>query len=534
MFIDLNQYDGPPEVVADVAIVGGGAAGLSLCRQLVAAGKSVVLLESGGTDFEEATQALYAGADLGMPYYALEDSRLRFLGGTTNIWGGRCVPLQAIDFEQRAWVPHSGWPISLADLEVHYRQAHADLELGEFEYGEALWSRLDGQAPGFDPQVFNTLFWRFDEQRERFANALPPADSSGCRIFLHANVTALNANSDASAVTGLRAKSLGGRGIVVAAASYVLATGAVENARLLLASNDVEQAGLGNRFDQVGRYFMEHPHARLATIEASDSAAAFRLWSAFRKRFAKVPVAPVLLPSPELQEREGILNTAITFKLQRSEARGTPLNRQLYLSLKHSLNPTRSGRTLWHGYRRGKAALQRTVRNPFERARVALGLTGLHVMVRAEQAPNPASRVLLSEQRDALNVPRADLHWQLNAQDTDTLRSLARALGEECARLGLGRLNSARWLEETSAGEASAWPIDPSIGNHPIGGYHHMGTTRMSADPRQGVVDADCRVHGYDNLFIAGSSVFPTGGWANPTLTLLALGHRLGKHLLAR
>ncbi len=538
--IDLNTWDGPVEVQADIAIIGGGAAGISLARQMADAGREVILLEAGGVDFEEATQTLYAGADLGMEYYPLGDARLRFLGGTTNIWGGRCVPLQPIDFERRDWVPHSGWPIEFSELEEHYRKAHADLELGAYDYSDELWSGFNQGAPEFDEDLFTTMFWRFDERRERFAAPLPASLATGdnVQVFVHANVTHLAASLDADAVTEVRAESLTGKQLKVRAKRYVLAGGAIENARLLLAADDIENQGIGNRHDQVGRYFMEHPHARLATVAATDASAAFAVWSAFRKRFAgevagaDVPLAPVLLPSSALQRREEILNTALTFKMQRNASKGTPLNRQLYLSLKHSLNPTKTGRTLWQTYRASKAALQRTLREPFERARASLGMTGLHVMVRAEQAPNPASRVLLGEERDSLGMRRANLNWQLNGQDTRTLQVLAQSLNTEFERLGIGAVDRAPWLEAVAQDAVTPWPVDASIGNHPIGGYHHMGTTRMSSDPTTGVVDADCRVHNYTNLFVAGSSVFPTGGWANPTLTILALTHRLGLHLL--
>jgi len=160
-----------------------------------------------------------------------------------------------------------------------------------------------------------------------------------------------------------------------------------------------------------------------------------------------------------------------------------------------------------------------------------MGLTQLHIMVRAEQAPNPASRVVLGEKRDALGVRQADLDWQLSGQDTHTLQVLNKVLDKEFRRLGVGEVQPSSWLNALAPGEITQWPVDPSVGNHPIGGYHHMGTTRMSADPRYGVVDADCRVHGYTNLYVAGSSVFPTGGWANPTLTIIALARRLGRHL---
>ena len=151
-------------------------------------------------------------------------------------------------------------------------------------------------------------------------------------------------------------------------------------------------------------------------------------------------------------------------------------------------------------------------------------------MARAEQAPNPASRVQLSKRLDALNKPLADLNWHLGELDKHTLIGLTDVLGQELQRLGVGKLSASSWLDNASL----EWPVDESIGNHPIGGYHHMGTTRMSLDPAHGVVDADCRVHGYENLFVAGSSVFTTGGWANPTLTILALTDRLADHLLSR
>ena len=167
---------------------------------------------------------------------------------------------------------------------------------------------------------------------------------------------------------------------------------------------------------------------------------------------------------------------------------------------------------------------------PLERARSRLGLRRAYVMIRGEQAPNPASRVRLSSRRDALDMPRADLDWQLVAQDKQTVHTLMGMLDSELRRLGLGSAQPSQWLAEPGA----LWPMDATVGNHPIGGYHHMGTTRMSADPRHGVVDGDCRVHGYENLFVAGSSVFATGGWANPTLTILALSRRLGDHLNSR
>jgi choline dehydrogenase-like flavoprotein len=197
------------------------------------------------------------------------------------------------------------------------------------------------------------------------------------------------------------------------------------------------------------------------------------------------------------------------------------------MNLKHGLSPKKSHRILWHAWRGWLNWLQRHISMQLLRSVVKVNRMGLYVMARAEQAPNPDSRVCLSTEKDALGCPRADLDWQLSALDKETMLQFGKTLQREFDRLGLGKVTTSEWLED---GQPN-WPVDPTVGNHPIGGYHHMGTTRMSTSPRDGVVDANCTVHGYDNLHIAGSSVFTTGGWANPTLTLLALTHRLGDHL---
>jgi len=528
MLTDLLEADREMNLATEVCVVGAGAAGVAVTRGLKNAGREVCLLEAGGMDYENETQSLSEGRNIGAEYYDLDHARLRFVGGTTNIWGGRCVPLDPIDFERRDWVPYSGWPISRGDLESWYRLAHDSLELGDFEYGPGLWRKIGVKPIDFDPAEITTAFWRFDAMKERFnrdqIGDLLAADH--VRIFLHANLVGVGCDEHASHVTEVEARSLRGHVLKVRARHYVLACGAIENARLLLLSNETIGAGIGNEYDQVGRYFMEHPHGRIAHVETRDPAA---FWALYRKRYGRgsPPVAPALVASEALQRRTGMLNSAASFKPQRDPSLGLPLGKKVYMNLKHSLNPSRSGRMLWHGYRGTTDFLQAHVSMPLLRFAVKAARLQLYVIARGEQAPNPDSRVVLSEERDALGCRRADLNWQLSALDKHSVRELARSLSREFHRLGLGKVTLMEWLED----ESCAWPVDPTIGNHPIGGYHHMGTTRMSASASRGVVDADCTVHGMTNLHIAGSSVFTTGGWANPTLTLLALAHRLANHI---
>ena len=528
MLVDLLNAGREMTVQADVCVVGAGAAGMAMARGLGISGHDVCLLEAGGMDYEPETQALFEGRNIGLPYYDLDHARLRFFGGTTNIWGRRCVPLDAIDFERRDWVPHSGWPISRADLDPWYRLAHDSLQLGEFDYSTALWQKLGLNPIDFDPTEISTTFWRFDTLRERFSRGQSEdlVASSRVRIFLHANLVAMHTDEHARQITSFEARSLQGHRLIVRARHYVLACGGIENARLLLLSDAVVPGGIGNAHDQVGRYFMEHPHGRIAHVETRDPGG---FWALYRKRYFRSapPVAPALVASEALQRRVGILHSAATFKPQRDPGKGLAVTKKVYMSLKHSLNPTRSGRRLWHGYQGMTDWLQGHVSMPLLRLGVKAARLQLYIVARAEQAPNPDSRVTLSEQRDALGCKRTDLNWQLTALDKHSVLELALSLGREFSRLGLGKVSPMEWLRDGT----KAWPVDPTVGNHPIGGYHHMGTTRMSSTPATGVVDSNCTVHGMDNLHIAGSSVFTTGGWANPTLTLLALARRLAHHI---
>ena len=144
--------------------------------------------------------------------------------------------------------------------------------------------------------------------------------------------------------------------------------------------------------------------------------------------------------------------------------------------------------------------------------------TNRHLNVRLEQTPNPNSRITLSQDLDALGLKRLNLDWRLTELEKRTVKVLAMTIGSEFGRLNMGRFQLPQWLVEDG---------DPGW----TGGCHHMGTTRMSDNPKLGVVNSDCRVHGVNNLYVAGSSVFPTSGFVNPTFTIVALALRLVDHL---
>ena len=304
--IDLAQIPGPIELEGEVCVIGAGAAGISLTRRLLKLGHTVVLLESGGLDYEPATADLNAGETVGEEYYDLEDSRLRFFGGTTAIWGGRCAELDPIDLERRDYVPHSGWPIGWEELGAGTTRRGPLFGLPARPAGARRRSARAGvRLPRFDRARDSALDLRPPLQPLRLGELRATSRPiRRCQIVIHATVTAIVRRRTAGSPGSRRARSAPAR-LTVRAKAFVLAAGGIENPRLLLAS------GLGNDHDQVGRYFMEHPHARGGRIVRG---AAWPLLKAFgrRHRIGGQDLAALIAPSEALQRREGILNTSLT------------------------------------------------------------------------------------------------------------------------------------------------------------------------------------------------------------------------------
>ncbi len=469
----------------DVCVIGAGAAGLTLARELAGAPFRVALLESGGFDPDPPTQALYRGRVHGRRYFTLDACRSRQFGGSTNCWQGLCRPLDPIDFEARDWVPHSGWPFQAAALAPFYVRAQQVLRLEDFAYDAGRWATpehapLPFASGAIESRVFQVAPTRMGElYRDEITGA------RNVDTWLFANAVEIETDAEARSVRSVRVATLDGNSFPVRARLFVLATGGIENARLLLASNRVQQAGLGNGNDLVGRFFMEHPHVVAGAFLRSGSAVSLSFYRA--REAGRVKLAGYLAGSDALQREERLLAFS-AFLAQ--EAALPDFERAL-------------GRVVYEGDVAGGEPVSRAV----------------FFMNEIEQAPNPNSRVRLGEERDALGMPRVRLEWRLSSIDKQSIRRSHLILGRELGRAGLGRLQLMLSEDEYE------WP--PELG----GGRHHMGTTRMHEDPKQGVVDAEGRVHGLANLFVAGSSVFPTGGAANPTLTLVALALRLADRL---
>lgn len=498
MFIDARTIPDGESLETDLAIIGAGAAGITIAREFAGRKQRVLLIESGGLSFDADTQSLYDGESTGLSY-PLDTSRLRYFGGSTNHWGGWCRPLESLDFQKRAWVPHSGWPLTRQELDPYYARAASVCEIpsADFDTHDA-W--LDGgknaamPLPGGD--VITRYFLYSPPTRFGMAYREMLRNAASITTLLNANVTEIAANEAATKVESLKIATLSGHHFTVRPRLCVLATGGIENARLLLASDKVMKNGLGNAHDLVGRYFMEHPHVpgQIAFIALRDAASVAPFYRGYTY-IGKAIMRAVLMFSADYQAREKTLgsNMAIYPMFVPSEkAQGNParLVESAILDLADS-KPERQGSVFG-------------------------------VSCATEQAPNPQSRVTLGRDRDALNMRRSELNWQLSAYDHHCLSRNIDALARAIGLWGEGRVRISFARRDTWETPDQGW------------GNHHMGTTRMASDPRRGVVDADCRVHGIDNLYVAGSSVFPSGGAVNPTLTLVALALRLSDHLANR
>jgi choline dehydrogenase-like flavoprotein len=518
MLDDLRRLEDGAELDADVCIIGAGAAGIALATEFLDTRARVILVESGGLRRSAATERLNDGEASGLEPTSLTAGRARALGGTTVLWAGQCLRADPATFEERPWVPYSGWPLEYRELEPFYRRAETLLRIRGKTYDERVWDDFRVERPSFDRHRLMHRFtvWCPHPDLGRLCRRALAA-SRNVTVLLHTTATEIRVTPAGDRFDHLRVATLDGQAGRVRARACVVAAGGVENARLLLASNGVHAAGLGNRHDVVGRFFQDHPNGHCATIVSEDAARLQDLYGLFYRR--RVRYLPRLVLSAELQRSREVLACAAHPVFHFGEESGIEAARRIVRPLRRRQRPTNVGRDLGRiardAPRLGSVALRRFAHGRSAREQPVLVTLQTH----AEQAPNPDSRVVLSRRRDDLGLPLPTVEWRLTDLDRRTAETMVRGVAEEFGRLGLGAVRPEPWLAD------SRWT------RHVVDSYHHMGTTRMGADRKTSVVNRDGQVHGVTGLFVAGSSVFPAAGHASPTLTIVALAIRLGDHL---
>jgi choline dehydrogenase-like flavoprotein len=505
-------------VTADVCVVGAGPAGIAVALRLAHdRGARVLLLESGGTTFEAGSQDLARAELVGAQYFPLHQTRIRALGGSTWSWGGVCTLLDATAFEARAWVPNGGWPIGSEELRPFLDEALALCGISaETRQQVDVGAGVPFHTAGLDrsravpvPVYFSRPVRFGRDYLDRLA-ADPHVE-----LRLHSTVTRLRGRR--GRIGGIDA-SWHRTPFRVEAGSYVLASGGIENARLLLVS------GLGG--PATGRYFMEHPRAvdRFRVRPGSTPLARLVGDGIGRGlRFLRLSVAD------EVQRREELLGSHANLQFDYLGQVGEPwaAMRRLLIAGRRPWNESPYYQDAGGGRLRMRSSDVWSVLHRPDRA--FLGTVGavtgfpwmrrhLELAVSVEQPPLAENRVELARERDALGVPRARVRWTIGAAEERTYRRSREVLLGELEKLEPG-------IGTASVNVTDPWP------SRVVGTWHHEGTTRMSDDPALGVVDRDCRVHGLRNLYVAGSSVFPTSGSTSPTVTILQLSLRLADHV---
>lgn len=522
MLIDARKFANGQRVDADICLIGAGAAGIALARELVKDRERVVLLESGGFEYEPEIQALYAGETTGLRYMPLDAARLRYFGGSTNHFGGASRILDPIDFEARDWLPGSGWPITHQELAPFYTRAQDVFPICPYGFDAERWIHGTGFPQiGADSQRIATKIWQFNPVRFGTVYRDELQSAANVSVCLHATVLGFEAERSGSRVKTLNCATPGGPRFTVASKIFILCCGGIENARVLLIAKE-ERALSFDRGNILGRYFMDHlvinNAAQFEPLRRGPTPRDLYVPSGLNGHWFR----GVLSVREEVAKAEQLQSVAF-FIDQQERPTGRAALAEIWTSLARGSLPERPGDAFGRVFGFAGERIDQAYRAAFHsKSGIFNELHAFEpssIFAFLEQAPNRDSRVSLSEARDSLGQRRVHLDWRLSRSDKRSLLRSLEIVGAELARLGVARIK----LNLNS--DLDQWPDDLTT-------YcHHMGTTRMDRAARHGVVDEHCRVHGVDNLYVAGSSVFPTGGSAAPTLTIVALALRLADHL---
>lgn len=531
-----------------VCVVGTGPAGLTVAVELARAGVDVVLVETGGRGYVPEAQALSAATFTDLALVDIVNNRRRQVGGNSNAWvvkmadlvmGVRYVPLDPIDFAPPAHRPEPRWPITADDLRPWYERAQVTARAGPFDYSADFWSEGTTGPWKLDPDVVESRAFRFGP-KAAFHDTLADEVGASPRATVLTDATAVELLADRSdgPITAVRCRTLGGADITVEAARFVVAAGGLGTPHLLLASHQARPAGVGNQHDLVGRFLQDHPLIAGGHLAFHDP----QMWnrSTFYDMRSVGGVSGLghLALSPSAIERHGLGGLSATLFPRPSVRRSRTMEmlreyydatRQRSLGLDHLrrlpqlvagldyaavavYRKARWQQTTYVGFGRGGWSVMPNLPARFER---------WEIVHQAEQSGEPDNRVTIGRERDAVGMPTLTVSWRWSDSDARRAAAGRRLMADELGRAGIGQV---------TLPDDGDLPAIATAG----GTAHHMGTTRMHPDPRHGVVDADGRVHGVPNLWVTGSAVFPTSGYANPTLTVIALAHRLADHLVCR
>jgi choline dehydrogenase-like flavoprotein len=537
MFTDLRRTQGAADRSVDLCVIGAGPAGITVVDQLLDTGMSIVLAEGGGWAPAAANQTLLGGESFGYPMN-LTTGRYSAFGGAATRWGGRCAMLEPLDLAGRPWIHPAGWPIGWEDLRRYYDRAMLASNFPAL-WGddEAMMQRIRGTGSALTDGALRDFLWRkaggettrrrlgkqdgFNwgvGRRERLRAA------GNVEVLLQANLVDLRCSPDGRTIRSALFRSLEGRQVEVHAKRFVLCCGGVENPRILLELDATRSAHLDGR-DNIGRYFGQHPRGNIVSVRMTrqQKQKADRLFGRFKQGgedISEHEIGFALSDSAQI-EHELVNASAGIYDLPHDRSSWMAAKR-----IKGLLESGRIGREIGHELLlvlRDSPALLSNLWRRYVTGRELVFSTGAAtIVIDLEQKPRYDSRIFLADDRDALGRRKAAVEWKVSPVEVRTARFMAERIADAFRRLDLGTPTVADWLAN---GDVQPGDLE--------GTYHFIGATRMAETAADGVVDRDCKCFGVTNLFVMGSSVFPTGGHANPTMTIVALSCRLADHIRA-
>ena len=498
MLYDLNtiQVDPFNDKIYDVCIVGGGMAGITLALYLKKS-FNILLLEGGGLEYSEESQSVYEGTQKGFDTsYSLKNRGGRWLGGSSHLWAGRCHPYVPSDFEKRDYIKYSGWPITKKDLDPYEEETKSILDL-----------------PTPDKQKFYKGWTDILEKPDEYFKAIkflysrPPTNfktkylstlknRSNIHCYVNANLTDIKLSHDLSNVEEIEVKNYRQKTFKAQAKVCILATGGIENARLLLNFNKQYKKGIGNENDLVGRFFSDHPHSHVGYFIMEDKSA--NAFDGEEQPTDMLYAGSVLVPTEKFQKKEQLESLGLHIRPNASVFSRSRKFKDKIKDILCSVEWTKSITDIKCEHYNGS------------------------LVILQEQEPNPKSRVTLESNTDIFGHKRAVLDWQFVEKDMLSCKNVLIPFSKKFTGSDLGRIKIDDWLLKKEIKYDT---------QHTSGGYHLMGTTRMATSEKEGVVDSNLKIFGINNLYIAGSSVFPTGGSMNPTFAIIQTTLRLAKYL---
>jgi choline dehydrogenase-like flavoprotein len=513
MIRDLVQCVPGSEQRSDVCVIGAGAAGIALSVELARLGKTVTLLEAGGAFFEQKAQQPYASVSDGLPHRGLHAGRFRVLGGTTTVWGGQILELDALDFDERSWVRESGWPFPKEELIEYYARA-LQLEgvADALQDDGHVWAKLGECTPKFDQ--LQTYLSRWCPE-PNFSNLHGPllVESSAIEVWIHANAVELLMNDEAA--FGIRCRTQTGKEATFTAGLYVFCLGAIESSRFFLQPRD--GALPWNSSGLVGRHFQDHIDCDAPTVIPHSNAALHRIFDAIYLKGFKYN--PKLKMTQETQKKESLLSAGATFfSVSNLDETLGVMKKTAKQLLRRSFSEV-TPHEAWQLVRNGPLLIRQAHRLAMHHRVYQPASAEIKMRVHCEQEPTSNSSITLSHDRDEFGQLRTKLSWKISDVELRTIRRFTEIVQSSIASL-------AKIVPDPLLVESAA-----NFRDRCEDSFHHMGGMRMNDSPQCGVVDRHLRLHGTRNVYICSSAVFPTSGFSNPTHSLLALTVRLADRL---